>query len=113
MTEIFTSFLLLAYAAMGLVAIFAFGPTIKDLWFSKSGVNSTTYLLWLSNAVIGSLYALFILGDFVMLLISSLYALCCCMVLSLNWRYQRRQALRKAEVPVANQDLTLLGESLV
>ena len=111
MPEIFTSLLLLAYAAMVGVAILAFGPTIKDLWIEKSGVNSTTYMVWLTNAAIGSLYALFIVGDFVMLLISSLYAVCCCVVLSLNWRFQRRN--RVVTISVEPQDLTINTESLV
>jgi hypothetical protein len=111
MPEILTSLLLLAYAAMGGVALLAFGPTIKDLWVGKSGINSTTYIVWLTNAAIGSLYALFIVGDFVMLLISSLYAVCCCVVLSLNWRFQRRLAF--VPVPVLVPDLTMTSESLV
>jgi hypothetical protein len=111
MTEIFTSLLLLAYALMGGVAILAFGPTIKDLWVEKSGVNSTTYLVWLMNATIGSLYALFIVGDFVMLLISSLYAVCCCIVLSLNWRFEKRN--RVITISVEPEALTVSQESLV
>lgn len=102
---------MLAYAGMGGVAILAFAPTIKDLWIEKSGVNSTTYLVWLTNAVIGSLYALFIVGDFVMLLISSFYALCCCIVLSLNWRFNRRN--RVITLSVEPEPLTITNESLV
>ncbi len=111
MTEIFTSLLLLAYAAMGGVAILAYAPTIKDLWFEKSGVNSSTYLVWLLNSIIGSLYALFVVGDFVMLLIASLSVICCSVVLSLNWRFQRRN--RVITVSVVPEDLTMSGESLV
>jgi len=111
MADIFTSLLLLAYAVMGLVAVFAFGPTIRDLWIGKSGVNNTTYLVWLTHAVIASLYALIIVSDFTMLMLSSLYAVCCCVVLSLNWRFQRRN--RVVTISVEAQDLTLTSESLV
>jgi len=111
MTEIFTSLLLLAYALMGGVAILAFAPTIKDLWYEKSGVNSTTYLVWFVQAVVGALYALLIVGDFVMLLIASMSALSCCVVLSLNWRFQRRN--RVITISVDPEPLTVSSESLV
>ena len=91
MTDIFTSLLLLAYAIMGLVAVFAFVPTIRDLWCERSGINNTTYLVWLTHALVASLYALFIVSDAMMLLISSLYALGCIIVLALNWRFQKRR----------------------
>lgn len=111
MTEILTSLLLLAYTTMGLVAVFAFGPTIKDLWQQKTKVNSTTYCLWLIQSVVGCFYALFIVNDLVMLLLSSLYALCCLTVLSLNWRQVRQNRLA-VELNVVT-DLTMTNENLV
>lgn len=111
MTEIFTSLLLLAYALMGGVAILAFAPTIKDLWCAKSGVNNTTYLVWLVQALVASFYALFIVNDFIMLLITSLSVICCTMVLSLNWRFQRLN--REISLSMEPADLTMKGESLV
>jgi len=39
MFEVLTSTLVLVYALMGLVAVFAFAPTIRDLWFGDSSVN--------------------------------------------------------------------------
>jgi len=69
--EILTKILKIAYACVGVVALIAYIPTIKDLyWHEKPSANTTSYMIWTVTSGITFLYSLFVLHDFLFRVVS-------------------------------------------
>ena len=84
--EILLKILVLAYATVGIVNFIGYWPTIKDLLKNKPSANIPSYLLWTVCSLIGFLYALFILNDVLVRIVSGLNLLACAIVLTLSIR---------------------------
>ncbi len=110
MTEFFVSLLTNAYALMGILGLMAYAPTLLDVYFQRTSVNPWTYAMWWLASAVAALYLGFVVGNGTMLFVYSLHTLACSLVLSFNWRHQRRNRIKAREVA---QDLPMTGEGAV
>ena len=96
MEKLWLDTLSIAYGFAGIICCFAYIPTIRDLYLSKStSVNTTTYLLWTITALITLLYSLFILPDTKFIVISLSNFVFCLLVLFLSNNTSKRQIEKK------------------
>jgi len=87
MAEILLQLLIIAYACVGVIATIGYIPTIKDLLFhKKKSANITSYIIWTLCAGITFLYALFILQDLLVKIVTGLNFVCCAIILLLSLR---------------------------
>lgn len=110
MTEFFVTLLTNTYALMGLLGLIAYVPTILDLWRNKSGINPFSYGMWWLTSAVAALYLGFVVGNVTMLGVYSLHVVACSLVLSFNWRYQRKVAYFRDSL--LKPDLTTNKKSL-
>ncbi|MDR2415574.1 MAG: hypothetical protein LBD75_02980 [Candidatus Peribacteria bacterium] len=59
----------------GIISMIAYLPTIKDLLHGIPSANFTTYFLWFLYYFISILYGIFVLYDWLFILVSGLDAL--------------------------------------
>ena len=87
MKEILLQTLTIAYAGVGVVALIAYWPTIKDLYYHKKpSANTVSYILWTTTTGIAFLYSLFILPDLLFRIVSGINFGACALVLFLRIR---------------------------
>lgn len=92
MKEFLLHGLVLAYGATGIVGVIAYWPTIKDLYHhKKKSANISSYVLWTSTGAIAFLYAIFILPDFLFIVVSGLHFFACLVVLVLSVGLSKRR----------------------
>ena len=85
MEELLLKALIFAYASAGIVAVWGYIPTIKDLLVRKKmSANLNSYYIWTVCSGITFLYSLFILPDLLFRIVSGLGFICCALILSLN-----------------------------
>jgi hypothetical protein len=91
MTDFLLQALVVAYAATGIVGLIGYWPTIKDLYQEeKPSANSASYILWSSTGGIAFLYALFVLPDLLLRIVSGINFFACLVVLILSVRLKKR-----------------------
>jgi len=92
MKELLLQILIIAYAATGIISFIGYWPTIKDLLKKKPSANISSYWLWTACSLIVLLYALFILNDVLVKIVTGLNFLACTIVLilSLKLRYFKK-----------------------
>jgi hypothetical protein len=79
--------LIVAYAAIGVVSVIGYWPTIKDLYFyKKKSANINSYIVWTISSLIAFLYAIFILHDLLVMIVTGLGFICCAIILFLSVR---------------------------
>jgi hypothetical protein len=86
MMELLLQFLIVAYAGTGIVATIGYIPTIIDLIHKKKSANVPSYAIWTFCSIITFLYALFILSDLLLRVVTGLNFLCCAVILILGIR---------------------------
>jgi hypothetical protein len=91
MMELLLQFLIVAYAGTGIVATIGYLPTIIDLIHKKKSANVSSYTIWTLCSCITFLYALFILQDLLVRVVTGLNFLCCATVLVLGIRLNLRK----------------------
>ncbi len=84
--EQFINILTIAYGVGGVVTLFGYIPTVRDLYVGKPSANSTTYLIWFITTFIATLYGWFVLKDWVYLLVVGLQLVMCLVILILRMR---------------------------
>jgi hypothetical protein len=85
MEKILLHILTVTYGAVSVINLFAYWPTIKDLYYHKKlSANITSYVLWTSMGAIAFLYSLFILPDFLFRFVSGINFGACALVLFLS-----------------------------
>jgi hypothetical protein len=85
--DLLLQFLIIAYAGTGIVATIGYIPTIIDLLIhKKKSANISSYAIWTLCSAITFLYALFILQDPLVRVVTGLNFLCCATVLVLGIR---------------------------
>ncbi len=90
MTELFLTLLIIAYASVGVIATIGYIPTIKDLWIHKrKSANISSYIIWTLCAGITFLYALFILQDLLVRIVTGANFVCCAVILILSIRLKQ------------------------
>lgn len=85
MKELLLQILVITYGATGIVGLVGYWPTIRDLYHHKKpSANILSYILWSSTGGIGFLYAIFILPDLLLRIVSGINFFVCLTVLILS-----------------------------
>ena len=85
--DLILQILIFAYASVGIISTIGYFPTIKDLYKHKrKSANINSYILWNLASGITFLYALFILSDLLLRIITGLNFACCVLILVLSLR---------------------------
>ena len=74
------------YAATGIIASIGYLPTIKDLYNKKPSANINSYIIWTFCAVIGFFYAVLLIKDLLLEIVTGLNFLFCAIILILAIR---------------------------
>ena len=92
MKELLLQALIIAYACVGVVAIIAYWPTIKDLYHhKKQSANTTSFLLWTITSGVAFLYSIFILEDILVRIVSGLSFASCSIILFLSIKLKKNK----------------------
>lgn len=87
MGDLILQILIFAYASVGIIATIGYFPTIKDLYHHKrKSANINSYIIWILASGITFLYAMFILSDLLLRIITGLNFACCALILILSLR---------------------------
>ncbi len=80
------------YASTGIVAIIGYFPTIKDLLRKKESANIQSYIIWTFCNCIAFLYALLIISDLLLEIVTGLSFASCAIILAfaLRLKYNRK-----------------------
>lgn len=79
--NLITTIISFLYAITGIVVFFGYLPTIRDLSKKKKSANIHSYLIWTVCAGISFLYALIVISDFLLELMTGLNFLACATIL--------------------------------
>jgi hypothetical protein len=91
MKELLLQILIVAYGATGIIGLVGYLPTIKDIYHhKKASANISSYILWSSTAGIAFFYAVFILPDLLLRIVSGMNFFACLVVLILSLRLKGR-----------------------
>ncbi|MDR0650050.1 MAG: hypothetical protein LBG59_01220 [Candidatus Peribacteria bacterium] len=77
----------------GIISMIAYLPTIKDLLNGIPSANFTTYFLWFVYYFISVLYGIFVLYDWLFIVVSGLDALIILVIVLLIVRIQRGEIM--------------------
>ena len=92
MKELLLNVLIVAYGGTGIVALVGYWPTIKDLYHhKKASANTSSYMLWTATGGITFLYAMFILPDLLLRIVTGINFVACLTVLILSIGLSRSQ----------------------
>ena len=94
MKEVLLQVLTLAYAFVGVVSIFAYWPTLKDLYDHKPSANIKSYLVWTMTSFVSFLYSIFLLSDWLILFIFGINFIFCVVVVLLVFRIKKMSKIR-------------------
>lgn len=87
MHQFFLHLLSLAYGSVGIVALIAYFPTIKDLLHhKKKSANTASFIIWTATSGISFLYSIFVLPDPLFRFVSGVNFLACATVSILSLR---------------------------
>ncbi len=82
------------YAGTGIIATIGYFPTIRDLLRKKESANIHSYLIWTLCGLITFLYALFVISDLLLEIVTGLNFISCALILVLALRLKHRKHLR-------------------
>lgn len=85
MKELLLQALVIAYGTTSIISLSAYWPTIRDLYYKKKpSANIASYILWSSTGGIGFIYAIFIISDLLLSIVSGINFFACLVVLVLS-----------------------------
>jgi len=70
--NLLTTIISILYATTGIIAIIGYTPTIRDLLRKKRSANYHSYMIWTASSTITFLYALIVIGDLLLRLMTGL-----------------------------------------
>jgi uncharacterized membrane protein len=79
------------YATTGIIAILGYLPTIKDLIKKVASANISSYLIWTFCGTVSFLYALLILKDQLVEIVTGLNFISCLIILLLALRIKYKK----------------------
>ena len=82
--EILLKILIAAYALTGIIVVLGYLPTIRDLYNKKKSANTPSYIIWTLSASITFMYALFIIKDLLLIIVTGLNFTGCTTVLLMS-----------------------------
>jgi len=74
------------YLCTGIISIIAYFPTIRDLNKKIASANISSYFLWTLTTGVSFLYALIIISDILLIIITGLSFVCCMTILTLVFK---------------------------
>jgi hypothetical protein len=83
------------YGMSGVISMIAYLPTIKDLLQGMPSANFTTYFLWFVYYLISVFYGIFVIYDWLFIIVSGLDALIILVIVVLIIRVQRGEIILK------------------
>ncbi len=92
--DVFLSIVAFLYALTGIVVIVGYLPTIRDLTRGVASANVQTYFIWSLCGGTAFLYALVVVSDLLLEIMTGLNFTCCLVIFILAWR-QKRKGQRK------------------
>ncbi|UCC91985.1 MAG: hypothetical protein JSV39_01860 [Candidatus Aenigmatarchaeota archaeon] len=81
--ELILTIIVFLYAITGIAIIIGYFPTIKDLVRKKESANIHSYIIWTFTSFIAFLYALFIISDLLLEIVTGLGFASCAIILAL------------------------------
>lgn len=85
MKDFFLQFLIIAYGATGVVSLYGYWPTIKDLYHHKKpSANISSYVVWTLTGFIGFLYPIAFIHDVLLWVVSGVSFFACLAVFLLR-----------------------------
>jgi hypothetical protein len=78
--------LIFLYACTGIVSTIGYFPTVKDLLRKKKSANIPSYIVWTLTGLIAFLYALFVVKNLLLEIVTGLSFLSCFVILLLALR---------------------------
>ncbi len=79
------------YASTGVIEIIGYFPTIKDLLKRKPSANISSWAIWTFSMFIAFLYAIFIISDLLLEIVTGLNFLSCAVILGLALRLKYKK----------------------
>jgi len=89
--EIILTILAFLYASTGIIATIGYIPTIKDLTKKIASANIHSYVIWIFCSSITFLYALFVISDLLLEIVTGLNFASCAtiLILALKLKYKK------------------------
>jgi hypothetical protein len=84
--EFLSKIIIFLFAITGIIATAGYIPTIKDLTKKIASANILSYIIWTFSSCISFLYALLIISDLLLTIVSGVNFLCCTIILILALR---------------------------
>jgi len=81
--DLMLKIIIFLYAGTGIVATIGYLPTIKDLYHKKPSANINSYIIWTFCAGITFLYAIAVISDLLLEIVTGLNFLSCVIILIL------------------------------
>ncbi|MBS3084687.1 hypothetical protein J4411_02125 [Candidatus Pacearchaeota archaeon] len=80
------------YASTGIIATIGYFPTIRDLMKKIASANINSYIIWTFCSLITFLYALLVISDLLLEIVTGLNFVSCAiiLILALKLKYKKR-----------------------
>lgn len=84
--EIILPIIITLYAGTGVINILAYIPTIRDLTKNIASANIHSYIIWTLCGCVAFLYALLVISDLLLVVVTGLNFAACAVILFLSLR---------------------------
>jgi len=90
--EIILKIIAFLYASTGIIATIGYFPTIRDLIKKIASANINSYIIWTFCSLITFLYALLVISDLLLEIVTGLNFVSCAiiLILALKLKYKKR-----------------------
>lgn len=90
--EIILKIIAFLYASTGIIATIGYFPTIRDLMKKIASANINSYIIWTFCSLITFLYALLVISDLLLEIVTGLNFVSCAiiLILALKLKYKKR-----------------------
>jgi len=94
--NIFSIIISFLYAGTGVVATIGYLPTIRDLLKGKKSASILSYIIWTSCAFVVFLYAIFVVSNLLLEVVTGLNFICCALIWILAFRLKIKRKKSKS-----------------
>ncbi len=88
--DFFTGIIII-YTISSIVSLWGYVPTIIDLWHKNPSANAESYEIWAGTTTSATLYAVYILNDRLIIIMSLLNVLACTTIVLLRYRLNKKR----------------------
>jgi hypothetical protein len=93
--EILLTILAFLYATTGITEMIGYAPTVRDLKKRIASANIHSYFIWTFTTAVTFLYAIFIVSDTLLEIVTGLNFLCCTTIFVLALELKNKVAKEK------------------